>query len=748
MVTIKLNDIGKVEIDKRLKAELTITTRELFEQFSEAAAKLSPKSKDIIYLAVDRKEDPKVKKQENEIRNFFLAVEAKSTRMKLEEKAEPEEEKKGMGFAEEEEVEEEEAEELKAEEMEEAELEIVDSEEEIIVETVDEETGEVEGELTIEEDTDSKLVPIVIKEKYETFYKNDGTPTAKDPTSKGLVILENISENDKLWDIKLELEDLEKTTLEEDSITIQELEPTEKHEIEYTVKEIIRPELKVSEFISTINDPEVASYSLLLNAENTVYFKIFVDNLSQETLQNVKVKKVILPEFTNVNVKGQSIGNAEIVEKEGKKFVLWKIEELAEEAEEFLELEMSVQIDDKDAKVRSGEVIAKYKLPKTLSGIGISSFASYTNNAFSIVTNELEDEPNSYDCKFIFTNKSDYVLRLVNADVYRPKEPTAKFIDIDPNDIPEIAAKGKWESKSWTYTSEPGKYPKFKTKIEFFTVADHKLKSIYKLHYEDVELAVVAVKGEIICNITTLPSFKITPMKLTSKLTNTGGAYINKVKLVDEIQKWYLPPNRDEIEVRLSGKEMIIPSEAISVKPEDKDPTIAHKLTIELENLNDTNTGALNPGEDLVIKYPIIAQKPEKDSIYKSNITITANTDPLGQEIPVDLEPIEIKVEHVRRNIAKGRDVHALETEGEFEVILTIENLGESELTNYILTEKVPKDQVIWDVSHEPEIIDEYDSKVLKWTFEAIEPNTIIEIKYKTKPAGETSVVSSEEAEL
>ncbi|MCK5046089.1 MAG: hypothetical protein KAS22_05885, partial [Candidatus Heimdallarchaeota archaeon] len=375
MVTIKLNDIGKVEIDKRLKAELTITTRELFEQFSEAAAKLSPKSKDIIYLAVDRKEDPKVKKQENEIRNFFLAVEAKSTKMKLEEtkEAELDEEKKGMGFAEEEEVEEEEAEELKAEEMEETEIKTIESEE-VIVETVDEETGEVEGELTIEEDTDSKLVPIVIKEKYEAFYKNDGTPTAKDPTSKGLVILENISENDKLWDIKLELEDLEKTTLEEDSITIQELEPTEKHEIEYTVKEIIRPELKVSEFISTINDPEVASYSLLLNTENTVYFKIFVDNLSQETLQNVKVKKVILPEFTNVNVKGQSIGNAEIVEKEGKKFVLWKIEELAEEAEEFLELEMSVQIDDKDAKVRSGEVIAKYKLPKTQSGIGISSF--------------------------------------------------------------------------------------------------------------------------------------------------------------------------------------------------------------------------------------------------------------------------------------------------------------------------------------------------------------------------------------
>ncbi len=179
MVTIKLNDIGKVEIDKRLKAELTITTRELFEQFSEAAAKLSSKAKDIIYLAVDRKEDPKVKKQENEIRNFFLAVEAKSTRMKLEE-AEPEkEEKKGMGFAEEEKVEEEEAEELKAEEMEETEIKTLDSDEEVVVETVDEETGEVEGELTIEEDTESKLVPIVIKEKYEAFYKNDGEQQQK-----------------------------------------------------------------------------------------------------------------------------------------------------------------------------------------------------------------------------------------------------------------------------------------------------------------------------------------------------------------------------------------------------------------------------------------------------------------------------------------------------------------------------------------------------------------------------------------
>jgi hypothetical protein len=360
----------------------------------------------------------------------------------------------------------------------------------------------------------------------------------------------------------------------------------------------------------------------------------------------------------------------------------------------------------------------------------------------------MEDEPNNYECKFIFTNKSDYVIRLVNADVYRPKEPSTKFIDIDPNDIPEIAAKGKWESKSWIYSSEEGKYPKFKTKIEFFTIADHKLKSVYKLTYDDVELAVVAVQGEITCDITTLPSFKITPMKIESKLTNSGGAYINKVKLVDEIQKWYLPPNRDEIEVHIGGKELIIPVEAISVKPEDKDPTIAHKLTIELENLKDSNTGALNPGEDLVIKYPIIAQKPERDSAYKSNITITANTDPVGQDIPIELEVIEIDVEHVRHNIAKGRDVHALETEGEFEIIITIENLGESELNDYVLTEKVPKDQVIWDVSHEPEVIDEYDAKILKWVFETIAPNSTIELKYKTKPAGETSVVSSEEAEL
>jgi hypothetical protein len=757
MVKITLDDIGIIELDKKLQAKLNIKTRELFNTFSEAAAKLSPKAKDIIYLAIDRGEDPKVKKQESEIRNFFIAVEAKITQMALnkqkeeeivEEEEEPEEEIKEMGFEEEEEIEEEEAEELKGEEMEQEELESIDSEEEVTVETVDEETGEVEGELTLAKDTDSKLVPIVIKEKYEAYYTNDGSPTAKEPESKGYIILENISEEDKLWDIKLDLEQIDKTSLNKKYISLQELEPTEKHEVEYSIKEMVRPELKVSEFISTINDPEIASYSLLLNAENTVYFKISIDNLSQEKLQNVGIAKVILPEFDDVNIKGQSIGEAEITEKEGKKFVLWKIEELAEEAEEYLELEMTVQMDDKDAKVRSGEIIAKYKLPKTFSGIGIDSFASYTNNAFSIVTSELEDEPNSYDCKFIFTNKSDYVLRLVNADVYRTDDPSTKYIDIDPNDIPEIAAKGTWESKSWTYTSEEGKYPKFKTKIEFFTVADHKLKSVYKLLYDDVELAVVAVQGEVTSDVTTLPSFKITPMKFTSKLTNTGGADINKVTLIDEIQEMYLPPNRDEIEVTISGKEMIIPYDAISVEPDDKDPTIAHKLTIELEDLKTYDTGALKPGDDMVIKYPVIAQKPDRETKYISNITITANTDPLGQEIPVEFDLLEITVEHVRHNIAKGRNVQALETEGEFEVILIIENLGDSELNDYVLTEKVPKDQVIWDVSHEPEVIDEYDSKVLKWTFEAIAPNTTIEIKYKTKPAGETSVVSSEEAEL
>ncbi|MHA1790994.1 MAG: hypothetical protein ACTSVI_00020 [Promethearchaeota archaeon] len=74
--------------------------------------------------------------------------------------------------------------------------------------------------------------------------------------------------------------------------------------------------------------------------------------------------------------------------------------------------------------------------PKSISEVSIEEFDAYTNNSFGIAIYEQEEEPDKYDCQFIFENKSNYIVRLVNADVDDEKDENIMYVDVDPKDIP------------------------------------------------------------------------------------------------------------------------------------------------------------------------------------------------------------------------------------------------------------------------------------------------------------------------
>ncbi|NHK30628.1 MAG: hypothetical protein FK730_04710 [Asgard group archaeon] len=728
MVIIKLDDLGDVEIGKRLKANINITAKQFFEKFPEASAKLSRDAKQQIIYAINKNEEPKLRKFEAEIKRFFEEVRTEMS----------------MGFDVEEEEEFEEAEELKGEEMDEP---IV--QEEPVLETFDEDTGESEGIISVKEDRkdDTKLVPIIIEEQFEIFYEHDGTPAIKDRIKKGLIKLENISDKDRLWDINLKLANRSNTNLDEESISIKELDPNDSFEKEYQIDVDVTPELEVKEFISTVNNPEEQSFSLGINTDNEVYMKIQLVNTANDELTNVELSKELSEIIENAKVSFTSHGKAEVKKEYDTNTIFWNIESLGANAEANLELRVTINIDDKNTKVRSGNISVSYETKQAISELSIDKFDAYTNNAFSIVTEELEEEPNTYECKFIFENKSDYVIRLVNADVYKPKELEAKFVDIDPYDIPEIPAGGIWESNAWNYSTKEGKYPKFKTKVEFYTVADHRISTKYKLNYSDVELAVAALEGHLNYDIEEIPSFKITTFNLTGKVTNSGGADLNEVILVENIQEAFLPPKPHEVTILVNGQDIMIPDGAITIEPDDVDATKEHTLSIKLDNLKDSDIGVVKPGDDITIKYPIVAHKPSKDSLYKSDAKLSANTYPPGNPIVLEVDPIEINVVHVRHSISKSKDVQALDIEGEFLISLTIKNMGESEIENYEITEKISSDLILWDVTHDPEVVDKTDQKTLSWNIEAIDAGETIEISYKIKPAGESKVSETQESE-
>lgn len=728
MVIIKLDELGKIEIGKKLKANINITAKQFFEKFPEASAKLSREAKQYVIYAINKNEEPKLRKHEDEIKRFFEEVRTEMS----------------MGFDAEEEEEQEEAEELKGEEMDEP---IVSDETE--QETFDEDTGESEGKITMDKERkdDTKLVPIVIEEQFEIFYEHDGTPSIKDRIKKGLIKLENISDKDRLWDINLKLTNRSNTSLDEESISIKELDPNDSFEKEYQINVDVTPELEVKEFISTVNDPELQSFSLGINTDNEVYMKIQLTNTAENDLKNVELFKELSKIIDNIAISFTSHGKAEVKKEDEINKVYWNIESLEPNTEAIIELRVNVNIDDINTKVRSGNISVSYQSPQAISELSIDKFDAYTNNSFSIVTTELEEEPNTYECQFIFENKSDYVIRLVNADVYKPKELDAKFVDIDPYDLPEIPAGGKWGSNTWNYSAKVGKYPKFKTKVEFYTVADHIISTKYKVNYADVELAVAALEGQLNYDIEEIPSFKITSFNLTGKVTNTGGANLNEVILTENIQEAFLPPKPNEVTIIVNGNEIMIPDGAVIIEPDDVDTTKEHTVTIKLDNLRDSDFGVVKPGDEITIKYPIVAHKPSKESVYLSNAKLSANTYPPGKPIVLKVDPIEINVVHVRHSISKSKDVQALDIEGEFLITLTIKNMGESDIDDYEITEKISSDLILWDVTHDPDVVDQVDQKILAWKIDSIEAGETLEISYKIKPAGESKVSETQESE-
>ncbi|MHA1220606.1 MAG: COG1470 family protein [Candidatus Heimdallarchaeota archaeon] len=717
MPTNDLQHLGSAKVDKRLKLTLTISAEELFDQFPELTAELSFDSKHMIRLAVNKKLEPQLDRYRKEINDYFTAIENHL---------------KGSGFGSEEKQEMAEAELLKGEDVEEDEIEPQQDEQE----TFDKDSNIKEGTLILGDTTmESKLVPIKVEEKIELFFEHDSTPSSKEITRTGKIEIINESEKDRLWDIDLKFSDISQTNLEEDFIKLQELNPQTTEEFEYTFEADIEPDLAIKEFISTAGDPDVESYSLAINAENEIYMRIELTNKSANDMAKIATYKIIPEEFTNVQILGQSIGKAEVKEKDGKQVLFWIIEDLEQSAEATLDLRVQAYISDKDVKLHSGRFAVKYLIPRAVSNLEIRSFDAYTNNSFNIITTEMDEEPNKYECKFVFENKSEYQIRLVNADVYKHDDSSVKFVDIDPNEIPIISAGGTWESNTWIYESEEDVYPEFKTKVEFFTVANHQVSTKVKLNFADVELAVAALEGSVGYDLEKLPSFKVTPFNLSSKVTNTGGADLNEVKLVEHIQAEFLPPKPEEVEILVNGSAIDVPVGAISIEPEDQDPTVEHTITVLLEDLKDSDYGPMKPGDEVEFKYPITAFKPTRETLYQANATLSANTYPAGKPIEIKAEPIEIEVVHIRKNLAKGKDIKALETEGEFEITLSIKNMGEGELTNYRLKEKIPIGLELWDISHDAKETEKDDSKILTWKFEIINPGETLEVTYKIKPS-------------
>ncbi len=218
----------------------------------------------------------------------------------------------------------------------------------------------------------------------------------------------------------------------------------------------------------------------------------------------------------------------------------------------------------------------------------------------------------------------------------------------------------------------------------------------------------------------------------TLKIVNNGSAPLNEVTIIQQtFSDEYQPPKADEIKLTWDGEEVEVASAAVSIEN--------NEFKIDLNDLKDSSTGMFMPESTMEFEYPIHCTKPARESTFESEITYLANTYPISQELEFKPEVPVIEAMHIRRKFRIGKEVVPIGDLGNYKIILTLENIGESPLRKLTILDKVPDSFEYGSYSMTPEITDEVGQDTLKWDIDELEVKDSLEITYEITGKGKYS---------
>jgi hypothetical protein len=228
------------------------------------------------------------------------------------------------------------------------------------------------------------------------------------------------------------------------------------------------------------------------------------------------------------------------------------------------------------------------------------------------------------------------------------------------------------------------------------------------------------------------PTYKTQDVAATLKMANNGSAPLNEIRVIQQtFSDEYQPPKANEIKLIWDGDEVELSADAVAFESD--------VFIITLANLKDTSTGMFKPDSTLEFQYPIHCVKPPRDSTFESEIIYNANTFPISQELEFRPEVPVIEALHIRRKFRTSKEVVPIGDLGNYRIILTLENIGESKLHNLVLLDKVPDSFEYGTYSMKPKITDEVGQDTLKWAIDELEIGDKLEISYEITGTGEYS---------
>lgn len=580
------------------------------------------------------------------------------------------------------------------------------------------------------------LFKIHIKEEANLSLARDGT--VEKSVLSGKLYLENKAEKDRIWDINIKLKDITNTNLTEDdaSLHLPELASGGEWEKTYKIKQeqLKKQPLEIIEKINTYAESEEENNTLLFEKEHDVRISLILKNTSKNNLLNINVKKEFPEAFKNLEQVSVDAGEVKISEGAME----WAVEELKPDTSICLKLKTKVT-PDSTTPISTGKIVAEYSLSQgTFSGVGVQNADGYSKNLFTIDKDEREEEPDMWDCKFAFNNKSEFPYLLDTVSIFSEDKELQKFA---PRAI--IPPNTDWASEPWNLESKDA--PAFKKQVQFTILPEINEELKAQLTIKPIELFVLSFKGEKSYGVSQIPSYKSTPVKVTNEAWSEGPVDLATVVLEDVIPADFRPPAAEAIKLYINDAEIESNKYKVSFSPSPNYKAEAypdqHTLKLELGNVQKL----VEPGKEMKVclEYDMQSIQAKPEVVYKGDCLFKAYVQH-GPEVGLTLAPPPISVTHLRRRESASKTVFPGKSADEYEILITWKNRGNAAVASKVIADQIPPNFTLLKMKPEGEKSVVGENTKITWTFENVEPDQEVEIAYEIKGTGEYSARANE----
>jgi hypothetical protein len=579
-----------------------------------------------------------------------------------------------------------------------------------------------------------KNIIIDFTEKEESIYKPPGKLEQLKVTGEASVI--NLSDKHRLWNILLSLKGLSVVKSElTDQTKVGEINAKAKWAKSYEVKnEEIQTKtlLKLTEIIDCYYEkPTVINWALVKDHQMPVSFTISLENTADEaTVSKIKLIKNLPKELGDPIIDPPAQGDVRF--DQASRNIIWEGFNLVPGGIQSL----IVRVGFKPTRIEpynSGNIEVHYVVPEKTRSRMTGTTNALSDSMFAIDQGECLDTPGEWECTAEFENSSDFDVELKKAKVLMTSEGRKDTV------LEESLSKIVTPNTSWKkdFKVKSKIVPKFSNIHEFNVVPKVTSKVIGHIVYQAGVLPVAHITAEKIIDPPTVSAYTKTPMKVSLVLTNAGSAVLDEIDFHDVIPADFQPPELNEVTASI-GEEELRGGILREMEPNDANPETSHALIVQIGQL--AQAGGLQPGEQLLITYPLTAWEPKPNTEYRCPLNISANVDPPGPPTKIPTIESQVEVKYVRRRIRaiKGQTPGA--EPGEYIIPIVFENKGEVLIENITIKDIIPSNFQLLDYQPKgmkPEIEENERGTKLTWKLDKCDPGEKYEFSYTIKGSGE-----------